>query len=50
MWHLPNLIGLDLPDEATIRPNAIRYLETKLGYVAFAESVLERLASLEEEL
>lgn len=50
MWRLPGNSGLEPEDEATIRPNALRYSGTKAAYQKFAESVLERLQQAEEEL
>ncbi|MFA6922516.1 MAG: ParA family protein [Gallionella sp.] len=50
MWRLPGHIGLETTDETTIRPNAQRYLETKVTYQKFATAVLERLDQAEESL
>lgn len=50
MWHLPDLASLESPDETTIRPNTQRYRETKVAYQTFANSVVERLNSVEEVL
>lgn len=50
MWLLPGRSGLDPADETTIRPNAQRYLDTKLAYQTFATAVLDRLNQAEESL
>lgn len=50
MWHLPDLLNLEPPDETTIRPNTQRYRDTKAAYQTFANSVLERLNLVEEVL
>ena len=50
MWRLPGRSGLDPADDTTIRPNAQRYIDTKVAYQAFATAVLERLNQAEESL
>lgn len=48
MWRLPGFSNLEAADEATVRPNAQRYLETKTAYESFAVAVLKRLGEVEE--
>lgn len=50
MWELPDREDLEESDQATIRPNRQRYLDTKDAYGKFAQAVLKRTALVEGDL
>ena len=50
MWKLPGNYSLEPEDEATVRPNAQRYKDTRVGYETFAKAVIERLNSTKSNL
>lgn len=47
MWELPDRDDLAPEDNATIRPNAKRYRDTKAAYSNFTRDLVARLTSLE---